>query len=203
MNASRPAAVAINKFGSVPCPTTKPSSSKRIPFITWCVRLAFCTCSSDATGWEKMFERMIPAFSAAICGIFRECSIILLSRNEFDGVVRMPQPHTIDTVTAHDTRFQPRRLKSWRRWPRRFNFRHAIRSFLLTCWALDLARCWAFRQCRPCGLAPRCADSVLGCAAVTPDGGGRMAPYFAGTPEIKPSTQVMATPPLKQHLPAS
>ena len=43
---------------------------------------------------------MLSAFSLTICGIFRECLITLLSRNEREVVVRMPEPHTIDSGTA-------------------------------------------------------------------------------------------------------
>ena len=53
-----------------------------------------------------MFRWMLLAFSLTICGIFRECLITLLSRNEREVVVRMSEPHTIDSVTAQDPCFQ-------------------------------------------------------------------------------------------------
>lgn len=49
-----------------------------------------------------MVRRMFPASSLTFSGIFRDCLIARLSRNECEAVVTMPEPHTIDTVTAHD-----------------------------------------------------------------------------------------------------
>jgi hypothetical protein len=57
--------------------------------------------SSDAKDSGMMFRRMLPAFSPTICGIFRECLILYLPRYEREVIVRMPEPHTIDSVTAH------------------------------------------------------------------------------------------------------
>jgi hypothetical protein len=46
---------------------------------------------------------VLQAFSPVICGICREKLIALLSPN---GRAEMPEPHTIDSVTAHDRQFQ-------------------------------------------------------------------------------------------------